>query len=179
MGLTYLGMGVERERSREGETKSIINSMGTRLWRASYAIFKRGLELFREQQRAVEDLQPDGDKFQWQTSTPIQTIFGRQCLCSILIAERESVDKFSRIKAKTGKSLQEIIKRYSRVILDFPGGLVDRTLHFHCRGHWFDPWSGNKRSYMPCSTAKKKKKLQYIFMFCIVWMSYVVEGGFR
>ena len=26
---------------------------------------------------------------------------------------------------------------------DFPGGPVLRTLHFHCRGHGFDPWSGN------------------------------------
>ena len=26
---------------------------------------------------------------------------------------------------------------------EFPGGPVVRTLHFHCRGHRFDPWSGN------------------------------------
>ena len=26
---------------------------------------------------------------------------------------------------------------------DFPGGPVVRTLCFHCRGHRFDPWSGN------------------------------------
>ena len=25
----------------------------------------------------------------------------------------------------------------------FPDGTVVRTLHFHCRGHGFDPWSGN------------------------------------
>ena len=25
---------------------------------------------------------------------------------------------------------------------DFPGGLVVKTLGFHCRGHRFDPWSG-------------------------------------
>jgi len=43
-----LGMGLERERRKEGETKSIINSTGTRLWRASYAILNIGLELFRE-----------------------------------------------------------------------------------------------------------------------------------
>ena len=26
---------------------------------------------------------------------------------------------------------------------DFPGGPVVKTLRFHCRGHGFDPWSGN------------------------------------
>ena len=27
---------------------------------------------------------------------------------------------------------------------EFPRGPVVRTLHFHYRGHEFDPWSGNK-----------------------------------
>ena len=26
---------------------------------------------------------------------------------------------------------------------EFPGGPVVRTPHFHCRGHRFNPWSGN------------------------------------
>ena len=26
---------------------------------------------------------------------------------------------------------------------DFPGGPVVKTPFFHCRGHEFDPWSGN------------------------------------
>ena len=26
---------------------------------------------------------------------------------------------------------------------DLPGGPAVKTLHFHCRGHGFDPWSGN------------------------------------
>ena len=26
---------------------------------------------------------------------------------------------------------------------DFPGGPVVGTLRFHCKGHGFDPWSGN------------------------------------
>ena len=26
---------------------------------------------------------------------------------------------------------------------DFPGGPVVKTLRFQCRGHMFDPWSGN------------------------------------
>ena len=26
---------------------------------------------------------------------------------------------------------------------EFPGGPVVKTLCSHCRGHWFDPWSGN------------------------------------
>ena len=28
-------------------------------------------------------------------------------------------------------------------VRDFPGGPVVKTLHFQCRGHGFDPWSGN------------------------------------
>ena len=26
---------------------------------------------------------------------------------------------------------------------EFPGSPVVRTLRFHCKGHGFDPWSGN------------------------------------
>ena len=37
------------------------------------------------------------------------------------------------------------------------GGPVVRTLSFHCRGHRFNPWSGNLRSCRPRGTAKKKK----------------------
>ena len=33
-----------------------------------------------------------------------------------------------------------IQKRENR---DFPGDPVVKILHFHCRGHRFDPWSGN------------------------------------
>ena len=40
---------------------------------------------------------------------------------------------------------------------DFPGGPPVRTLHFHCRGHGFDPWSGNSD---PACLKKKKKKKQ-------------------
>ena len=28
-------------------------------------------------------------------------------------------------------------------VWDFPGGPVVKALHFQCRGHRFDPWSGN------------------------------------
>ena len=27
---------------------------------------------------------------------------------------------------------------------DFPGGPVVKTPHFQCKGHRFDPWSGNQ-----------------------------------
>ena len=37
---------------------------------------------------------------------------------------------------------------------DFSGGPVVKTLHFHCRGCGFDPWSGK----MPHGMAKKLKK---------------------
>ena len=38
-------------------------------------------------------------------------------------------------------------------IRDFPGGLVFKTLGFQCRGHGFDPWSGN---YPTCHVAQPK-----------------------
>ena len=31
---------------------------------------------------------------------------------------------------------------------DFPGGPVVKDPRFHCRGHEFDPWSGELRSCM-------------------------------
>ena len=34
-------------------------------------------------------------------------------------------------------------------------------LWFHCRGHRFDPWSGNLRSHMPSGVAKKKIFFKY------------------
>ena len=35
---------------------------------------------------------------------------------------------------------------------NFPGGLIVKTLHFQCRGHGFDPWSGK----ILCVVAKNK-----------------------
>ena len=45
------------------------------------------------------------------------------------------------------------LKYYAR---DFPGGPVVRTPRFQCRGHGFQPGSGNKDP--TCCVAKKKKK---------------------
>ena len=36
---------------------------------------------------------------------------------------------------------------------NFPGSLVVKTLHFHCRKHEFNPWS--ETFYMPSSAAQK------------------------
>ena len=33
-----------------------------------------------------------------------------------------------------------------------------KTLHFHCRGHGFDPWSGNQDPPHALLHGKKKKK---------------------
>ena len=43
---------------------------------------------------------------------------------------------------------------------DFPGGPVVKTLHFHCRGCGFDPWSGKMPHGMAKKFKKKKKKTQ-------------------
>ena len=49
------------------------------------------------------------------------------------------------------KGIQEIYLR------EFPGSpvAIARTLCFHCRGHGFEPWSGNSD---PASHVAKKKK---------------------
>ena len=47
-------------------------------------------------------------------------------------------------------------KNILKISEDFPGGPVVKTLHFHCRGRGFDPWSGKFR--MPGGVAKKNKK---------------------
>ena len=41
---------------------------------------------------------------------------------------------------------------------DFPGGPEVRTPHFHCMGHEFDTWSGNKDH--ACLTAWPKKEIK-------------------
>ena len=48
---------------------------------------------------------------------------------------------------------QKKFSRYKGAKRDFPGGPVIKTLHFQCRGHGFDPWSG-KFCMLP-GTAKK------------------------
>ena len=52
-----------------------------------------------------------------------------------------------------GYYLEPSVKRPQR---DFPGGAVVKNLHFHCKGHRLDPWSG---SYDPtCSMVWAKKR---------------------
>ena len=41
---------------------------------------------------------------------------------------------------------------------DFPGGPVVKTPSSQCRGHRFDPWSGNKDLACCMVWPKKKKK---------------------
>ena len=46
-------------------------------------------------------------------------------------------------------------------IWDFPGGLVIKTLHFHCRGKQVQSLIRELRSHMLCGMAKKKKKAKF------------------
>ena len=51
---------------------------------------------------------------------------------------------------------------------EFPGRSVVNTLHFHCREHRFDPWSGKLRPCMPHGAAggvggtKEKREMMAI-----------------
>ena len=46
-------------------------------------------------------------------------------------------------------------KTVKKNIQGFPGGLVVKTLGFHCKGHRFDPWSG--KFHMLRGVAKKER----------------------
>ena len=61
---------------------------------------------------------------------------------------------FGILSSSTRRWIQ-LITTFSK---DSPGSLVVRTPCFHCKGHGFDPWLGNYRSYMPSLAAKEKKK---------------------
>ena len=67
---------------------------------------------------------------------------------------------------------------------DFPSGPVGKTPSFHCRGHGFNPWSGN---YDPSSlnvrpkekTVKKKKKkkaMAYKPRCCAIYQYYLIQS---
>ena len=47
-----------------------------------------------------------------------------------------------RIEEHPGQRKASLVK----TTRDFPGGPVVKTLSFQCRGHRFDPWSGNQES---------------------------------
>ena len=47
------------------------------------------------------------------------------------------------------------------VLRVFPGGLVVKILHFHCRDHGFDLWSGNNILRAAAVQWSKKKKNLY------------------
>ena len=44
---------------------------------------------------------------------------------------------------------------------EFPGASMVRTLYFHCRGHRFDPWSGNYNKIPHASVKKQEKRNGY------------------
>ena len=53
------------------------------------------------------------------------------------------LEQKKNIHGKPGEIQIKPIGQLTVVAWDFPGGPVDRGLSFHCRGHRFDPWSGN------------------------------------
>ena len=64
----------------------------------------------------------------------------------------------------------------------FPGGPVVKTLHFHCRGHGFSPWLGNKDPTC-CSTAKGKKKSSHptevVVIVLLLWLGTLWDSQSR
>ena len=57
------------------------------------------------------------------------------------------MDLRTNILFRTGKlrfkKNQAEKKKEKKQCREFSGGPVVRALHFHCRGHGFNPWSGN------------------------------------
>ena len=62
---------------------------------------------------------------------------------------------------------------------DFPGGPAVRTLSFHCRGHRFDPWSGNEDPSCCVARPNEKKALGYMEEECplVGFLKEVIGGG--
>ena len=52
-----------------------------------------------------------------------------------------------KIPSATAKTwhgqINKYLKKDQKMFRDFPGGPVVKTALFPCRGHGFDPWSGN------------------------------------
>ena len=59
---------------------------------------------------------------------------------------------------------------------DFPGGPEVKTPHFHCRGHRFDPWSGNQDPAW--GTAKKQNKQIYPSMLSFLELGLGLQTTF-
>ena len=57
-----------------------------------------------------------------------------------------------------------------------PGGLVVKAPCFHCRGHGFNPWSGNLRSCMLLSEEKKQVNQFIILISVISAMEKITQG---
>ena len=51
------------------------------------------------------------------------------------------------------------ILQFKKQNREFPGGPVVKTLHFHCKGHRFDPWLGNKNP--KCHQVRPKNMYVY------------------
>ena len=61
-------------------------------------------------------------------------------------------------QAGGNRSLGLVIRKGGAGLL---GGLVVKTLWFHCRGCGFDPWSRSQDSHMPCAVAKLNKMIEH------------------
>ena len=60
-------------------------------------------------------------------------------MCLSLEGKGHKVDDVCRERQQHKQRYR--IRKYMR---DFPGGSVVKTLHFDCRGLWFDSWLGNE-----------------------------------
>ena len=53
---------------------------------------------------------------------------------------------------------------------DFSGGPVVKTLHFHCRGHKFNPWSGSK---VPHATQCSQKETTDVTNTIVIYVAFL------
>ena len=57
--------------------------------------------------------------------------------------------------------------------MDFPGGPVVKTLHFHCRGHEFDPgWRTKISQATQCGQKKKRNQLKKLIDTVNMFIEY-------
>ena len=70
-------------------------------------------------------------------------LYTKTCIWMLIVALFLIAKNWKKKIPKSIYCRNTFIKILKCIIWDFPGDPMVKTLHFICRGHGFDPWSGN------------------------------------